>query len=591
MSIIKKLFLPLALVGLAISAAAQSVSPLPKVTEPPIEETKPAVSTPAVQEAPIVIDDKLKGKARASKYLSIRINKIKFEETPVQSKEDLEADVPVDESKELSPMRPIVPVGFKSTELNGTIRSRSRSRFIKQKAANSATPTSDTTGSDTPVQASVVSTKHYKEVAISVADWDLSEVLASISEQTGTNVVLVSDNNPKVTVRLGKMPVDEVLRVIGSLTKLTVLELRDGFVLGADEVVKNAFPKEYATMLASIPKTQSQLDAEEDIQTYRCKNVQPSQLVSSLKEIFAAEKLIFNVGPKLLQPQEVDSSGGGGSTSSDSGSGGGSGGNGGGGDTNSIQGRLIIIRGPKGAVTRALKMADRMDVRQTLMSVSVQIHDVNNDAVRDLGISWQGSTNITSSEQTGSQSGVNIGSFSRTPVSFASVLRHLETSSRAKLLANPTLTLLDQEKGYILIGDRLNFPVVIGTNSNGSPIFDVREERVGIYMQVSAFANSKNEVTLKLYPQVSTVTGYREINGGSYPQISTREAKTTLRVKSGESVVLGGLIREEEIRAVDKVPILSQIPIFGELFTRRKTTKVSSQVIISITPTIIEDEE
>jgi len=251
---------------------------------------------------------------------------------------------------------------------------------------------------------------------------------------------------------------------------------------------------------------------------------------------------------------------------------------------------MIIIRGSRGAVKNALRMASKLDIRQTQMAVSVQIHDVNNDAVRDLGINWQGSTSITGTEQ-GTQSGVNIGSFSRTALSFAATLRHLETSSRAKLLANPTLSLLDQEKGYILIGDRLNFPVVIGTNSNGSPIFDVREERVGIYMQVSAFANSEKEITLKLYPQVSTITGYREINGGSYPQISTREAKTTLRVKSGETVVMGGLIREEEIRAMDKVPILSQIPVFGELFTRRKTTKVSSQVIISITPTIIESEE
>lgn len=122
-------------------------------------------------------------------------------------------------------------------------------------------------------------------------------------------------------------------------------------------------------------------------------------------------------------------------------------------------------------------------------------------------------------------------------------------------------------------------------------MFDVREERVGIYLQVSATVNDPTRVTLNLYPQVSTISGFLEVPGqGSYPQISTREAKTSIRVKSGETVVIAGLLRDEEIKSIEHVPLLSQIPLFGELFTRRKTTKNQSQVIISITPQVIESE-
>ncbi|MBV6491802.1 MAG: putative type II secretion system protein D [Fimbriimonadaceae bacterium] len=60
---------------------------------------------------------------------------------------------------------------------------------------------------------------------------------------------------------------------------------------------------------------------------------------------------------------------------------------------------------------------------------------------------------------------------------------------------------------------------------------------------------------------------------------------------SGQTIVMGGLLKDEEIVQLERVPIISQIPLIGELFTRRKRTKVSSQVIISITPTILKSED
>src|SRR5690606_17466722 len=94
-------------------------------------------------------------------------------------------------------------------------------------------------------------------------------------------------------------------------------------------------------------------------------------------------------------------------------------------------------------------------------------------------------------------------------------------------------------------------------------------------------------ITLAIYPQVSTVVKPTEINGASYPDIATREAQTTLRVKTGETIVIGGLLRNEELEQLEQVPILSKIPLFGELFKRRKKTCSSSQVVISLTPTLV----
>lgn len=421
-------------------------------------------------------------------------------------------------------------------------------------------------------------------IGIQIADWDLSEVLNSISAQTGVSVVLVSEKNPKVTVRLERMPVEEVVRVLASLTQNAVIGLRGGYVLGPKDVLKSAFPQEYTEQLATLEE-----DVDQVIEMYACQHVDPAQLAAALEGVYKDDSLRVQVGPGKLRPV------GGGSNAGASGGGSSASGStgapapdpsGGGGGTSQGLGRTLVLRGPKAVVRQALALAKRLDQRQAQVSIQVEILDINNDKLNDLGVSWQGNTNVNLTES--SPRGINFGSFSRDPIRIGANLRHLETIGAAKILARPNLSLLDQEEGYILIGSRINYPVVTSINDSGQPVFDIKEERVGIYLQVSAAVNDQGEVVLNAYPQVSTITGFLTVNDASYPQISTREARTSMRVASGQTVALGGLISDEEIKTVERVPILSKIPIFGELFTRRKTTNKSSQVVILITPTIEE---
>lgn len=453
-------------------------------------------------------------------------------------------------------------------------------------------------------------TPETKPIALEVADWSLSQVLSALSQQAGINVVLVSEKNPKVTLRLDHTPFEEVLKVLSSLTDMSVVRIRSGYVMGPRETVKTSFPKEYEAAYGPDPKSGNSLSDDFIIDLYQCQHVEPAQLANSLGSIFKDSKLAVSVGPGKLMPQAVDGSGASGNQGNSgtgtgsTGSAGGQSGSMGSGSappnpgagsasgefTNSANnsGRMLILRGPRAVVTQAMALAAKLDSRQRQISIEVEILDVSNDALKDLGISWPGSTGTRIEEA--NPRGMNFGSFNRSALKFDAILRHLESTEKAKVLAKPNLSLLDQERGYILIGDRINFPVVISTDDNGDPVFDIREERVGIYLQVSGTVNQNGDITLNLYPQVSTVTGFLEVNGGSYPQISTREARSSLRTRSGETIVMGGLIRDEEIKMVERVPILGRIPIFGELFTRRKTTRNSSQVMIFITPRIIDEE-
>ena len=150
---------------------------------------------------------------------------------------------------------------------------------------------------------------------------------------------------------------------------------------------------------------------------------------------------------------------------------------------------------------------------------------------------------------------------------------------------------MDGERGFILIGDRILYPKLTGYTQAQTPIYDKEEVRVGIYVQVAVQMSEHGDLTLSVYPQVSVITGFLNVGGASYPQISTREEQTTVRLRDGETLVLGGLLRDEEIAALQRIPLLGRIPILGELLTNRKKTKSRNDLVIMITPEVIADPE
>ena len=86
---------------------------------------------------------------------------------------------------------------------------------------------------------------------------------------------------------------------------------------------------------------------------------------------------------------------------------------------------------------------------------------------------------------------------------------------------------------------------------------------------------------------MSLVTSYLKMKAVDYPQISTREARTTFSVKSGATLAIGGLIKDEEIKSADKIPLLGDLPIIGQFFRHNKNSKLRTEIVIFLTPKII----
>lgn len=409
------------------------------------------------------------------------------------------------------------------------------------------------------------------------SDLELPMILKLLSEQSKTNLILLGASDHKLTVRLKNVPLSEMLGHLCALTNLSYIEVGSTFVVAPESTLKERYSKEWKAVHPDVtPATEAPAEAPIVTRVYRGSYFDASRVAEAISKMFGEGKIFVAGAPTQLSPQmgERDTFAATGVTqgtlrsSSDSGR----------------SGKELILRGPENLVEAAIEVAKQLDQPRAQVSIAVTIHDISNDALKQLGLTWEYG-NLTLQEV--DPKGINFGSFTRAPVSVVGTIRALEKNDRAKLLASPNISVIDGESAFILIGNRLNFPVLVGFSQANTPIFDKQEERVGIYMQVSALVSEDNQITLSLYPQVSTVTGFLEVNGASYPQISTREAQTTLRVASGESIVMGGMLKDEELSSIERIPLLSQIPFLGELFTHRKKTKSSSQVVITITPTVI----
>lgn len=180
-------------------------------------------------------------------------------------------------------------------------------------------------------------------------------------------------------------------------------------------------------------------------------------------------------------------------------------------------------------------------------------------------------------------------SFMRTEGGIAAVLEALQKTTEFKVLSHPRLQAMSGETAEIKVGEELGFltnQVSVAT-AGAAPVTTQTVEflKVGTSLKFTAQVTEDGMVELDLKPEISS--GAIDANG--LPSKSTSEMTTKVKVKSGQTLLLGGLIRTREESTTSGVPVLSKIPLLGGLFRSRSTGKVSDEIIVMITPYLQEE--
>lgn len=162
-------------------------------------------------------------------------------------------------------------------------------------------------------------------------------------------------------------------------------------------------------------------------------------------------------------------------------------------------------------------------------------------------------------------------------------------NSNADILANPRIRVRNHEKAKIHIGDRVPIITTASNQTNTGFISEnVQYVDVGIKLEVEPNIYLGGDVAIKLNLEVSSLgTKTTTKNGSEVYQVGTRSASTLLRLKDGETQLLAGLMSDEDRRSTNGLPGLSEVPLFGRLFSGNQDNKIKTEIVLSITPHLV----
>lgn len=169
---------------------------------------------------------------------------------------------------------------------------------------------------------------------------------------------------------------------------------------------------------------------------------------------------------------------------------------------------------------------------------------------------------------------------------WGAIVQAVSSDVNSNILATPSITTLDNEEAYFIVGQEV--PIITGSTSssnNSNPFQTVERQEVGIKLKVTPQVNEGDGVQLTIEQEVSSVSGTTGVDIA----INKREIKTTVMAQNGSTVVLGGLIDEDVQESEQKVPLLGDIPILGHLFKSTGSTTRKRNLMVFLKPTIVRD--
>ncbi len=169
---------------------------------------------------------------------------------------------------------------------------------------------------------------------------------------------------------------------------------------------------------------------------------------------------------------------------------------------------------------------------------------------------------------------------------WGAIIQAVNSDTNSNILSTPSITTLDNEEAYFIVGQEV--PIITGSTTgsdNSNPFQTVERQEIGIKLKVTPQVNEGSGVQLTIEQEVSSVSGTTGVD----ISINKREIKTTVMADNGATVILGGLIDEDVQESQQKVPILGDIPFIGALFRSTSNSVRKRNLMVFLRPTIIRD--
>ena len=373
----------------------------------------------------------------------------------------------------------------------------------------------------------------------------MSEVLKALSFKYGLNILNSSTSDAPITISAKNVPFKTIFNSIIETNNLSWYSSNNIIVVTDTE---------------SLGNTKSGLETEVVHLDY----IESSVAVNSFKDQLSLRGDI----------KELDITGGKGS-----------------GGTNKL-----IITDTRERINYIKNLIQSVDNRPTQVNIAVKFIETSLQSDERLGIDWTQRAQLSGPDfaPDSGASAVGIGSWQEFAMAkmdlplYQVVLEALESDNRTKLLQEPQVTTFDNFTSEINVGTTLPVLVPQGEGSVfGTNPYTFENVSVNIVLKVTPRVNNPNEITMQLDTEVSAIINYVGPDKDR-PVVSTRSAKTNVVVGNGETLLIGGLILEDDSDITGKVPFLSNIPLLKRFFTIDTKSEQQRELLIFITNRLIE---
>jgi general secretion pathway protein D len=241
----------------------------------------------------------------------------------------------------------------------------------------------------------------------------------------------------------------------------------------------------------------------------------------------------------------------------------------------------IILSGTPEQIAHYKRIIAYVDIPEPSILLETEVVELTESAANDLGIDYSPNNSILATGSLGISSG-NKGVLSG---SMNATLSALIDNGSAKLLARPRILTVDGRTAAILSGEAVPIVSAIIVPGSGGNIIEnqVQYINVGVSLQILPRVSSDGRVSAQIFSEVSSIIGYV----GNVPSIAVRQALASAIVNDGQSLIIGGLMQQNEITDMRKVPGLGDIPLIGAFFRENTTTATTTNLYIVITPHVL----
>jgi type IV pilus assembly protein PilQ len=383
-------------------------------------------------------------------------------------------------------------------------------------------------------------------ITLDYSEADVREVIDMLAAKAGINIIYSDDVTGTLTISLTKVPFEEAFKTVLSVKGFAAQQ-------AGDNILRIAAPN---TLLAEQKKALPQT------RVFFLNYSKAAEVKVQLEAVSTAE------GRTSARYTTDDSN------------------------------NAVIVTDTQFGLDSTARLIRSLDRVPKQVMIEVKLVEVALDHSFDLGFNWNfnnaggatvGTVNLPGPTPAGNTYGGSLTFFGKiSDLSYNTVIAAAVKKGKLKVLSDPKVATLNNKAATINIVDQVPYTTKDSSVNNGTVTTSDKVTYVpsGITLSVTPTINSDGRIAMHLEPSVSQASGG---TATTPPQTNTRSTNTNVIVKNGETIVIGGMIRDSQSEQVYKVPILGDIPLLGILFRKKSTARNRMELLIFVTPKILED--